>query len=74
MRTFNKWIRCIQCWLVVPFLLAILYLLVGFFLNGEGFVLPAWLNILALGSLIALLFTDSYMFGQHYWRKWRRAR
>jgi hypothetical protein len=69
MRTLNKWIRQIHRWLVIPFLLAIIYLLAGFALNGENFMLPGWLNIMAIGSLIALLFTGLYMFGHHYWLK-----
>jgi len=74
MRTFNKWIRKVHRWLVVPFLLAIIYLVAGVSLNGGSFVLPTWLNILAIGSLIALLLTGLYLFGHHYWLKWRRAR
>ncbi len=74
MRTWNKWIRRLHRWLVAPFLLAIIYLLAGFSLNGESFVLPAWLNILAIGSLVTLFFTGLYLFGHYYWLKWRRAR
>jgi hypothetical protein len=74
MRTLNKWIRQIHRWLVVPFLLAIIYLLVASLVNGENVLLPLWLNMIAIGSLIVLLLTGLYMFGQHYWYKWRRAR
>lgn len=74
MRIWNKWIRRVHRWLVVPFVLAILYLLTGFLLNGESFLLPLWLNIIAVGSLFALLLTGLYMFGYYYWLQWRRGR
>ncbi len=74
MGKINRWIRKIHRWLVAPFLIAILCLLIGSATGGETFTLPVWLNILAIGSLIALLLTGLYMFAQHYWAKWRRAR
>jgi hypothetical protein len=72
MRTWNKWIRHIHRWLVVPFVLALIYLFINVLMQGESFLLPIWLNIMAIGSLFALLFTGLYMFGHHYWLQWRR--
>ena len=74
MGKINRWIRKIHRWLVAPFLLAILYLLISTAIGGETYIMPVWLNILAIGSLLALLLTGLYMFVQHYWAKWRRAR
>ena len=74
MSTINKWIRLIHRWLVMPLLLAIFCLVIGILAGGETFKLPVWMNIMAIGSLLSLLLTGLYMFAQHYWTKWRRAR
>jgi hypothetical protein len=74
MRTFNKWIRKVHRWLVVPFVLALIYLFINILMKGSSFILPVWLNIIAIGSLFALLLTGLYLFGHYYWLKWRRAR
>jgi predicted transporter len=74
MNKLNRWIRRLHRWLVIPFLLAIIYLIVGSVINGRTFIMPALLNVMAIGSLLSLLLTGAYMFAQHYWAKWRRAR
>ena len=74
MRIFNKWMRKVHRWLVVPFVLALVYLFINGLIQGESFILPIWLNIMAIGSLFALLLTGLYMFGHHYWLQWRRTR
>ena len=74
MHTLNKWIRQVHRWLVAPFLLAILWFILGTFRGGATFEAPAWLNVIALVSLLSLLLTGAYMFAQHYWAKWRRAK
>jgi len=74
MHTLSKWIRRIHRWLVIPFLLAILVLVISSIRGGEAFKLPGWLSIIAIGSLLSLLLTGAYMFAQHYLTKWRRAR
>lgn len=74
MRTFHKWVRKVHRWLVVPFVLALIYLFINILIKGSSFILPVWLNIIAIGSLFALLLTGLYMFGHFYWLKWRRAK
>lgn len=74
MRTFHKWIRKVHRWLVVPFVLAIIYLFINILIKGESYILPVWLNIVAIGSLFALLFTGLYLFAHHYWLQWQRKR
>ncbi len=74
MHTLNKWTRQIHRWLVMPFLLAILVLVISSLQGGEAFESPGWLTIIAIGSLLSLLLTGAYMFAQHYLTKWRRAR
>lgn len=74
MHTLNKWTRQLHRWLVIPLVLAASALIIGGFTGGEGFEQPAWLNITALVSLLSLVFTGLYMFVQHYWAKWRRAK
>ncbi len=74
MRTLGKWIRQLHRWLVMPFLLAIIWVIISTFRGGEGFKSPDWLNIIAIGSLLSLLLIGVYMFAQHYWMKWRRTR
>lgn len=74
MHTLNKWIRQIHRWLVMPFLLAIIWVIISTLGGGEGFKSPAWLTIIAIGSLLSLLLTGAYMFAQHYLTKWRRAK
>ena len=73
MRTLNKWIRQIHRWLVMPLLLAILVVVIGSIRGGEAFQSPAWLTIIAIGSLLSLGLTGLYMFAQHYWARRRRA-
>ncbi len=74
MHTLNKWIRQIHRWLVMPFLLAIIWVIISTLGGGEGFKSPDWLTIIAIGSLLSLLLTGGYMFAQHYWTQWRRSR
>jgi len=74
MHTLNKWIRQLHRWLVIPFLLAIIWVIVGAFGGDEAFESPVWLNIIAIGSLLSLLLTGVYMFAQHYLTQWRRAK
>jgi hypothetical protein len=74
MHTLNKWIRQIHRWIVMPFLLAIIWVIVSTLRDGEAFESPVWLNIIAIGSLLSLLLTGMYMFAQHYLTKWRRAK
>ena len=73
MYTLNKWIRQLHRWLVIPFLLAIMWVIIGALTGGDAFELPIWLNIIAIGSLLSLLLTGAYMFAQHYLTKWRRG-
>lgn len=74
MHTLNKWTRQLHRWLVIPLLLAATWLIVGNLTGGEAFEEPAWLNIMALVSLLSLVLTGIYMFVQHYVTKWRRAK
>jgi hypothetical protein len=74
MKTFNKWIRLIHRWLVVPFVSVIVLLLVGMILKGPDFQLAGWISAIALGSLLLLFLSGLYMFAQHYVAKWRRGR
>ena len=74
MSKLNRWIRRLHRWLVIPFLLAIISLIISSILNGGTFVLPGWLNMMAIGSLLSLLLTGVYMFGEHYLTKWQRHR
>ena len=74
MATLNKWIRQLHRWLVAPFLLAVLWVIVGTVQGGATFKSPDWLNLIAIGSLLSLLFTGLYMYAHHYWNKWRRAK
>lgn len=74
MHTLNKWTRQFHRWLVMPLLLAIIWLIIGNLTGGEAFESPVWLNIMAIGSLLSLLLTGAYMFAQHYLTKWRRAK
>ena len=74
MRKLHRWIRQIHRWLVIPFSLAIIYALLNTLLAREAGALPVWLTIIAIGSLLLLLFTGTYLFTQYYWAKWRRAR
>jgi uncharacterized membrane protein len=71
MRNLNKWIRQIHRWLVVPLLLAIIYLLSVTLLKQATADLPIWLTITAIGSLLLLLLNGIYMFTLHYWARWR---
>ena len=74
MHTLSKWIRQIHRWLVMPFLMAIVWVIIGTLRGGVAFKSPGWLNIIAIGSLFSLLLTGLYMFAQYYWTKRRRAR
>ena len=74
MNTLNKWIRKIHRWLGLPFLLALAVVIVSSLRQGEAFQLPGWLSAAAIGSLLGLLLTGLYMFVQHYWVRWQRAR
>ena len=69
MTTLNKWLRQIHRWLVVPFIVAIMVLIIGGISQGESFKLPGWLTVMAIGSLLLLLTTGLYMFVQHYWAR-----
>ena len=74
MNTLNKWNRKIHRWLGLPFLLALAVVIVSSLRQGEAFQLPAWLSAAAIGSLLGLLLTGLYMFVQHDWARWQRAR
>ena len=73
MSTLNKWIRVIHRWLAIPFLTAIVILIISTIQQGENFVSPPWLGVLGIGALLSLALTGLYMFLQHYISKWRRA-
>jgi hypothetical protein len=74
MTKFNKWIRLIHRWLVIPFLSMIVLLLAGFIRKGADFQLTGWMNAVALGSLFLLFLSGLYLFAQHYVAKWRRRK
>jgi hypothetical protein len=73
MSSVNKWIRQIHRWLAMPFVLAIIILIVGSLQQGPDYVSPGWLGALGIGSILSLALTGLYMFGHHYLSKWRRA-
>jgi ABC-type nickel/cobalt efflux system permease component RcnA len=72
MTRINTWIRRIHRWLALPFLLAVIVVIVGGILQGETYEAPAWLGLIAIGSILLLALTGVYMFVQHYWSTWRR--
>ncbi len=72
MRKVNKWIRQIHRWLVVPFLVAIIYLIFESLLSSTTAELPVWFSSVAVCLLFALLLTGIYLFALHYNAKWRR--
>jgi hypothetical protein len=74
MNTLNKWTRKIHRWLGLPFVLAFIVIIVSGIRQGEAFQLAGWLTVVAIGSLLGLLLTGLYMFVQHYWGRWQRAR
>ena len=74
MNALNKWNRKIHRWLGLPFMLAFIVLVVTGLSQGDAFELPGWLTVVAIGSLLGLFLTGLYMFVQHYWGRWRRAR
>ena len=74
MNTLNKWIRKTHRWLGLPFMLAFVVLVVSSLSQGDAFQLPGWLAGAAIASLLGLLLTGVYMFVQHYWVRWQRAR
>jgi len=73
MSALNKWIRIIHRWLSFIFLPTVITLLVLTISSGADFKLPNWLNIPALGTLVLLLITGTYLFLLHYLSKIRRA-
>ena len=74
MSTLNKWNRKIHRWLGLPLVLAFVVIIVNSIRQGEAFQLSGWLTVVAIGSLLGLLLTGTYMFVQHYWGRWQRAR
>ena len=73
MSAVNKWIRIIHRWLSFLFLPIVITALVLLITSEAGSQLPNWLNIPALGSLVLLLITGTYLFLLHYLSKIRRA-
>ena len=74
MAPVNKWLRKTYRWLVVPFALGAVVLIVSSFGQGEGFRLPGWLTAVVVGSLLALFLTGLYLWVQYYGARWRRSR
>lgn len=75
MHTLNKWVRQLHRWLAMPLVLSASVLIIGPLITGsEASEAPAWLNLTAALSLLSLVLTGVYMFVQHYWAKWRRAK
>ena len=72
MTFINKWIRRIHRWLVLPFTLAVIVLIVESIPEGETYEAPVWLGLIAIFSILLLALTGVYMFVQHYWSTWRR--
>jgi hypothetical protein len=71
---FNKWIRIIHRWLVIPLILAFFLTII---LNGAlGSTSPilSVVGIVGVLSLLSMFVTGFYMFFAHYWAKWRRSR
>jgi hypothetical protein len=73
MNKVNKWIRKIHRWLVMPFIAAVIILIVITIRQGENFTSPVWLGVVGIGSLLSMAVTGIYMFAQHYLAKWQRA-
>jgi len=73
MSTFNKWVRIIHRWLVIPFATAITILIIGTIQAGTDYVSPIWLGALGIGSILSLALTGLVMFATHYIAKWRRV-
>lgn len=73
MSQFNKWVRRVHRWLVIPFLAAIIILIVGSIQHGESYVSPGWLGALGIGSILSLALTGIVMFLQHYLSRLRRG-
>lgn len=74
MAQVNKWLRKIHRWLVVPFTLAAVVLIVDSLRQSGGDPLPGWLTAVIVGSLLALFLTGLYLWVQHYGARWRRSR
>jgi hypothetical protein len=74
MTTVSKWLRQIHRWLVVPFVFAIILMIIGGISQGETFELPGWLSLTLIGSLFSFILTGIYMFVQPYWARWQRSR
>ena len=74
MSSLNKWIRKLHRWLGLPFVLAFAVIVISSIRQGQAFQLSGWLTVVAIGSLLGLLLTGTYMFVQHYWGRWQRAR
>ena len=72
MTFINKWIRRIHRWLVLPFTLAVVVLIIGSLTEGETYKTPEWLGLIGIFSILLLALTGVYMFVQHYWSTWRR--
>ena len=66
MSIFNKWVRIIHRWLVVPFATAITILIIGTIQAGADYVSPIWLGVLGIGSILLLALTGLVMFVTHY--------
>ena len=72
MNTLNKWIRIIHRWLVVPFTLTIVLLLIGNIAQRGTYEVPNWLGLIGILSIILLALTGVFMFAKYYWSTWQR--
>lgn len=72
MRALNKWTRIIHRWLSALLLVAIVILIV-YSARGENSSTPAWVTAIAIGTLISMILTGTYLFALHYISKLRRA-
>jgi hypothetical protein len=71
---FNKWIRTLHRWLAIPVMAALVIAIGWGITQGATAPLPTWVSTLVIVSIFALFLSGVYMFVQHYWAKWRRAR
>lgn len=74
MFSLSKWLRQIHRWLVVPFGVAVIVMMMGSFSQGESFQTPGWVSLILIGSILFFFLTGLYMFAQPYWARWQRFR